>query len=175
MNLFMHYRAVCFDWRNEMLHLGRLGPCADGQEPDNAIISPHFVPYVEATANRPGGDDAEASGLPETDSTRPPGWTPLSSSTWMLVDTGASENHCSDAFAESVAEDGRFSFGDGLTAGCSNVGNTLFDYPYLGLSGILGMETLLEFDAFGWELDPFKIYFVPRADNDENERRNGER
>lgn len=74
-----------------------------------------------------------------------------------------------------MAEDGRFSFGDGLTAGCSNVGNTLFDHPNYGLSGILGMETLLEFDAFGWELDPFKIYFVPRADNDENERRNGER
>ena len=70
MNLFMHYGTVCFDWRNEMLHLGRLGSCAEGLESKNAIISPGFIPYVEATANRPG-DDTDTSGLPETDSTPP--------------------------------------------------------------------------------------------------------
>ncbi|MDE0038956.1 MAG: retropepsin-like aspartic protease [Gammaproteobacteria bacterium] len=176
MNVFMHYGAVCFDWRNERLHLGRLGPCANGQEPDNAIISPHFTPYVEAAA-KPGREAAKTPRLPTSDSTPYRNWTPPSSSAWVLVDTGATDNHCSKAFAESDAiwEDGRFSFGDGLTAVCTRVGTTVVNDPNFGFSAILGMETLLEFDAFGWELDPFKVYFVPRADDDGNERRDGGR
>ena len=28
---------------------------------------------------------------------------------------------------------------------------------------LIGMDTLIEFDAFGWELNPFRMYFVPKG------------
>ena len=82
----------------------------------------------------------------------------------VLVDTGAIDTDCKEEF---MARNGdrpiRFGAHPALSARCR------LDSPYPILPHhpwplAIGMDTLLEFEAFGWELDPFRMYFVPAAD-----------
>ena len=73
-----------------------------------------------------------------------------------LVSTGAKSNVCKSSLVGR-----KFTFGEHrlLTAGCDSNAETIFDDYRHDL--IIGMETLSEFSAWGWQLDPFRMYFVP--------------
>ena len=160
MTVLLRYKSVCFAWKEMRLHLGDLGPCAGGAEPHQAILSPWFIPFVEVASQEENA--IAASYAVENGSHAYARWKRASSQSWVLVDTGAMQNHCSDSFASKVGQ--RFRFGENdLTAACTNVGDAMFEHFTGEVAAILGMETLLEFDAFGWELNPFRLYFVPKA------------
>ena len=154
MTVLLRYKSVCFAWKEKRLYLGDLGPCAHGIKPNHAIVSPWFLPFVEVRTQHQ--DLSKTSDLPYAH------WKRATSQSWIVVDTGATRNYCSNAFASKTG--GRFKFGDNdLTAACTNVGGTVFEDSTIVLAGVIGMETLLKFDAFGWELNPFRLYFVPKA------------
>ncbi|MCY3840179.1 MAG: hypothetical protein OXH09_16275 [Gammaproteobacteria bacterium] len=142
MDMLLRYRAACFAWSDGTLHLGRLGPCAGGQEPFGARLDPASLHPTMA--------------IPAPDG----------STVRVGVDTGSRDNHCKQSLAEQLH--GRpLAFGDhpALRASCGTEGK----WPYIdenlvdGDAMTIGMETLSTFDAFGWNLDPFQMYFVPRT------------
>lgn len=170
MNALIHRRAVCFAWKESKLYLGDLGPCAGGIQPYGASVAGLLSPRVEAW---PVGDAQPIRGGLIRESTR---------ETWvddaaafasskhsprppiMIVDTGASHTVCSERFIEDATsgEDRLFTFGKELVGRCSRVSDSpIFDTA--ALQAILGMDTLLEYAAFGWELNPLRLYFVPDA------------
>ena len=146
MNILLRYGAVCFSWPDTLagsgtLHLGTLGPCRHGETAYRSFLS-------------------RLEGQPHVESMRDDG-PPLA----VLVDTGAIDTDCKDEF---MARNGdrpiRFGAHRELSARCR------LDSPYPILPDphwppvAIGMDTLLKFEAFGWELDPFRMYFVPAAD-----------
>ena len=155
MTVLLRYESVCFAWKEQRLHLGDLGPCRRGAEPHHAILSPWYLPVIEVGDQVQ--DVSEASDLPYAR------WKHHATTrSWIVVDTGAMQNHCADDIAAKTG--GLLRVGEsGLMAACTNVGGPVFEDSTIILAGILGMETLLEFDAFGWELNPFRLYFVPKA------------
>ncbi|MCY3840181.1 MAG: retropepsin-like aspartic protease [Gammaproteobacteria bacterium] len=141
MDMLLRYRSACFAWSDGTLHLGRTGPCAHGVSPYGARLDPRSnKPFVL---------------VPASDAT----------TTSVLVDTGSRDNHCKRSLAERLQ--GRtLAFGDhpALQAACDPPDGKWppkhEDDPH---AMTIGMETLSEFEAFGWQLDPFRMYFVPRT------------
>ncbi len=142
MSMLLRYRQVCFSWSEATLHLGSLGPCAVGEIPFGAGLSPRGQPFVKVRMD----DDK-----------------PLKA----LVDTGAPQTDCQDRFMERVGK-GFFQFGKhpDLTARCGNRSPLL--QPAEWVDAVIGMDALSNFEAVGWELDPFRMYFVPRKESDES-------
>ncbi|MDE0038169.1 MAG: pepsin/retropepsin-like aspartic protease family protein [Gammaproteobacteria bacterium] len=141
MDMLLRYRSACFAWSDGTLHLGRTGPCAHGVSPYGARLDPR--------SNKP------VVLVPASDAT----------TTSVLVDTGSRDNHCKRSLAERLQ--GRtLAFGDhpALQAACDPPDGKWppkhEDDPH---AMTIGMETLSEFEAFGWQLDPFRMYFVPRT------------
>ena len=146
MNILLRYGAVCFSWPDTpsgsgTLHLGTLGPCRHGETAYRSFLS-------------------RLDGQPHVESMRDDG-PPLA----VLVDTGAIDTDCKEEF---MARNGdrpiRFGTHRELSARCR------LDSPYPILPDphwppvAIGMDTLLKFEAFGWELDPFRMYFVLAGD-----------
>ena len=145
MNILLRYRAACFSWPDVpsdsgTLHLGTLGPCRHGETAARSFLS-------------------QFTGQPNVESMRDHG-PPLG----ILVDTGAIDTDCKEEF---MARNGglpvRFGAHPALSARCR------LDSPYPILPRhpwpiAIGMDTLLKFEAFGWELAPFRMYFVPAGD-----------
>lgn len=162
MNILLRYDSVCFAWNERELHLGDLGPCRQGKQPYSAYISPFFVPRLEIPAEH--GLSVESHGRtwrlsPGVEAEQ--NWKPATKVFRILVDTGADDVHCSGELLSAGGQNRRFSFGeDGLTAVCAGDSDDVLLYKS---DAYLGMKTLLNFDAFGWELNPLKIYFVPKA------------
>ncbi len=137
MNLLLRYPAVCFSWAAEKIHLGELGPCAGGLTPWSAHLSA-FSPVVEFE-------------------------TPYSSRTRVLVDTGADGTACSATMVSGAGRHFRFGDHEDMWLSCEHDdAHFLEGLPWY--DALTGMDTLSRFDAFGWRLHPFTMYFVPKAD-----------
>ena len=138
MSVLLRYLRVCFSWADATLHLGGLGPCAKGEAPFAAALSSRGQPFVNVGL---GDGDEE----------------PLR----VLVDTGAPETDCQDRFMRRMGDD-VFSFGDHpqLVARCGDDSPSLQTAPWI--DAVIGMDDLAQFDAIGWELNPFRMYFVPK-------------
>ena len=151
MNLLLQYDSVCFDWVRRTLHLGELGPCGSGLAPYRAWLDKALSLLIEAV--NPSGAVAHAR-----------------------VDTGMVGAGCSHGFAGPDAAPGEavtevFSFGEDarLQGECNYYPNALFDNWNQGdqVEGnhvLLGMRVLGQFAAFGWRLNPLRVYFVPKPD-----------
>ena len=151
MNLLLQYDSVCFDWERRTLHLGELGPCGSGLAPYRAWLDKALSLLVEAV--NPSGAVADAR-----------------------IDTGFVGTGCSHGFVGPDAASGEavtemFSFGEDakLQGECTYYPTILFDLWNSGdqVEGnhmYLGMGVLGKFAAFGWRLNPLKVYFVPKPD-----------
>ena len=121
------------------LHLGRRGPCADGRISLAARLDPDDGQPTIVVAG-PDGEPVTA-----------------------LLDTGARQSRCTASLAERL-RDIPLRLGGHATveAGCAPDGDRLPDHggPH---DMILGMDWLSRFEAFGWELAPFRLYFVPAS------------
>ncbi len=145
MNILLRYGAVCFVWpeepeRTATVHLGEIGPCRQGELATRAYLLPRTgQPYLEVATDDGGM---------------------LS----VLVDTGAISTFCKDEF---LKERGTVAlrFGEHPTL----LAQPCLDNPYPMQPGShfpvgIGMDTFLKFKAFGWELDPFRMYFLPKSE-----------
>lgn len=140
MNILLRYPKVCFDWQESRLFLGDLGPCAGGVSPDHAYLIDNFLLYLEVSL--PDGSVMPA-----------------------LLDTGSTETHCSKAFVE--ANNGRqhfvFRSRPQLAGECKVSDDVYFKSAVVRRKQIqVGMDTFRQFAAFGWELNPLRVYFVPK-------------
>ena len=143
MNLLLQYGSVCFDWEEQELHLGRLGPCEGGATPYRGWLDGQLGISV----------DAKVSSI---DSVR------------AEISTGSNLTYCSEWFMEQMSEGEAFSFGsdDALTGICTYDPDFRFNNQERGAEPhiehiVVGMDTLSQFAAFGWQLNPFRVYFVP--------------
>ena len=144
MNILMRYPAVCFDWQESQLFLGDPGPCADGLSPDRAYVTDNFVLYLEVSL--PDGSVMPA-----------------------LLDTGSTVTYCSKAFIE--ANNGRqhfvFRAHPELAGECELSDDVYFPSVVIRRKQIkIGIDTFRQFAAFGWELNPLRVYFVPSQTDD---------
>ena len=140
MNVLLRYEGVCFAWDEQRLYLGTLGPCADGEQPYEAWLTGSLTIYVAI----PSGGGAQFP---------------------AMFDTGERHTNCSKDFL--AANGGRiaFSFGDhpALAAHCVIDESVLFPGLEWGYDQVsIRMNTLLQFRAFGWQLNPLRVFFVPR-------------
>ena len=140
MDVLLRHGTACFEWSNGTLRLGRIGRCADGIQPFDARLEP--------------GSTHPTILVPAPDGTTTP----------ILVDTGSRDNHCKRSLAERLKAR-PLAFGDHptLLAPCDPPDGKwppVHEDDYHAMT--IGMETLSKFEAFGWELDPFRMYFVPR-------------
>ena len=138
MNVLLRYPAVCFHWAEAELHLGDTGPCATGLSPGNARLTGKFSIMLE---------------IPMADG----------SARDVLLDTGALSTPCSQRFIDSNDGEWTFSFGfhSRLVTQCSRVMGFPPALPGQ-FQALIGMDTLRRFDAVGWELNPLRVYFVPK-------------
>ena len=138
MNILLGHGAVCFSWGDGKLHLGDLGPCAGGVVLDGTVTT-----MFHLRVNVVGAD----------------GTTYVAS-----LDTGASHTLCTSRFVETAGVRFELGLGNGLYAECSKV----YDIEHaLRVANDpkdvdVGMDTLSQFSAFGWTLNPTKVLFVPR-------------
>ena len=142
MAFLLRHRAVCFAWEEHRLHLGSLGPCAAGVQPRDALLLGSLAVGFEVTAGN--GERFTVS-----------------------VDTGAWHTNCSAAFAKAQAGNRAFSIGDhpSLAAECVFDEAVLYRQAEFGFPQIyVRMNYLLRFRAFGWALNPLRVYFLPRAE-----------
>ena len=141
MVFLLRYPAICFAWDEQRLHLGALGPCAGGAEPDN----PHLLGSLLV------GFDIEArDGVRFT----------------AAVDTGARYTNCSAAFREANSGEPAFSLGPhpALREHCLFDEAVLYNPAEFGFPQIyVRMNFLLRFRAFGWQRHPLRVLFVPRS------------
>ena len=136
MNVLLRYPAVCFSWATQQLHLGELGPCAGGLNPWSAHLSA-FSPIVEfETAHSPR--------------------------TRVLVDTGSDRTACSAAMVDASGRHFRFGDHEDMWLSCDH-DDAVFLRGLPWYDALTGMDTLSRFDAFGWRLQPFTMYFVPKG------------
>ncbi len=143
-SVLFRYPRICFDWANSVLHLGRLGPCGGGVQLDGAGLRDGMSPVARVQA--PDGALID-----------------------VLLDTGTNVTHCRDHFIQRMGGK-RFRFGShpDFEALCVADSETDLDSespeerPF-GRSALIGMDTLLKFDGFGWELNPFRVYFLPKS------------
>ena len=145
MNLLLQYEKVCFDWEGKKLHLGELGPCENGVKPYRNWLTGAQGVAVGVRVN--SNDYVEAK-----------------------IDTGSAKTYCSQWFMGQRAEREVFSFGsnNALTGDCTYDPDVLFDNSERGEQStsddiLLGMDTLSRFAAFGWQLNPLRVYFVPKS------------
>lgn len=136
MSVLLRYPQVCFSWPDATLHLGSLGPCALGEAPFAAALSPKGQPFVDVDM----GDGQ-----------------PLRA----LIDTGAPKTDCQNEFMQRMGT-GAFRFGPhpDLVARCGEASPSLHLADWV--DAVIGMDTLWNFQAVGWELNPFRMYFVPK-------------
>ena len=140
MAFLLGHRAVCFAWDEQRLHLGTLGPCSGGAEPDE----PHLLGSLLvgfAVQARDG--------------------TPFSAA----VETGAWHTNCSAKFVRANFGELDISFGSHRTLAteCLDDDAVLYRPAEYGFPQVyMRMNDLLRFSAFGWELNPLRVYFVPR-------------
>ena len=137
-DVLLRYSAACFALADGRLHLGTPGPCADGRTPLGARLGAAGRPTILVA-----GPDGE----------------PLT----VLLDTGARENLCTPSLAERLQGLPLRLGGDAaVEASCDPDGDRLRDDGDAH-DMVLGMEWLSRFEAFGWELAPFRLYFVPAS------------
>ena len=138
-DILLRYGAACFAIAEGRLYLGALGPCADGRTPLGARLDP-------ATA-QPTIRVAGPDGAPVT----------------VLVDTGARVTLCKPSLAERL-QGIPLQFGGHATVGaiCDPHDEHRVDDGD-AYDMVLGMDWLSRFEAFGWELAPFRLYFVPAS------------
>ena len=136
MDYLLRHGTVCFDWQGRTLHLGELGPCFGGAVAREATLTAG-ASAIELTVRTPSGETVSGP-----------------------VDTGAGQTFCSEELA-SVGPGWEFPFGDhpALRTGCRHDRAITETLPLL-----IGMETLRAHRAFGWELNPLRVLFVPRGD-----------
>ena len=134
MDFLLRHKAVCFDWESRTLHLGRLGPCSAGTAAEQAMLM--------------GGLELELTVRTRTAKTAV-----------GLVDTGADYTYCSRKLAAG-GEAWQFSFGahPALRSECRHERRISERWPL-----VIGMQTLAQFSAFGWELNPLRVFFVPHV------------
>ena len=144
MNLLLQYDKVCFDWDGRKLYLGDLGPCEGGMTPYRHWLDGQLGVAVHAK-------------IPLIDYVR------------AEIDTGSPITYCSQWIMEQNAKREAFSFGsnESLTGECTYDPEIWFDNQEHGAESsskhiLLGMDTLSQFAAFGWQLNPLKVYFSPR-------------
>ena len=138
MNVLLGYPAVCFHWSEAELHLGDSGPCAAGVSPGNARLTGKFSIMLE---------------IPMEDGSKLD----------VLLDTGALGSPCSQRLIDSNGGKWTYTFGlhPTLMTECTRV----TDFPPVvrgQFQALIGMATLRRFNAFGWELNPLRVYFVPK-------------
>ena len=142
MNVFLRYPAVCFHWTDARLHLGETGPCTGGALVEGARLLGNFVMVVGIPL--PDGSYADA-----------------------LLDTGRFQTVCSETFVRLNNEADAFRLGmhPALVAECAakEPGPAVLPGNFQIL---IGLDTFRRFDAFGWELNPLRVYFVPKDGGD---------
>ena len=134
-HFLLRYDAVCFSWSEAQLYLGELGPCQVGEQAFAASLIPSSLHPVL---------------LLET----PP--------IWVLVDVGDTTTRCHQAGADRTRRHIRFGRHPSMVGRCLDVvGDVLAPRdtadPWVHAS--LGMDTLSEFAAVGWRLNPFTMFF----------------
>ena len=89
----------------------------------------------------------------------------------VLLDTGANQTHCQDHFVQRMG-DRRFRFGSHpdfeafcVTDSKHKLRPLAPEEKIYGLPALIGMDTLMKFDGFGWELNPFRVYLVPKSES----------
>ena len=160
-SLLLRHERLCFDWREERLHLGELGPCADGIEVDDAVLRGGLSMHLASPTAKPREVKPSFGNAHLHDPNQ----------VGVLVDTGATSTICSQRFVDLNDGSRTFSLSkrSGLTATCHRVeaDNSSFhdDFGYRGFPlALIGMDTLMRFRAFGWELAPLRLYFVPHEE-----------
>ena len=140
MHLLLRYSAVCFHWEERVLFLGELGPCS---RTDLTSLSAKLHPQGLVPSKRVSKNTRE--------------------SVLVVFDTGSSANHCKLSLSESLAESSIELFQPPkLRVSCNRDAAVVREgYPF---DMVIGMETLGRFAAFGWKLNPFRLYFVPNAE-----------
>ncbi len=140
MNVLLRHEAVCFAWDEQRLYLGALGPCASGAKPYEAWLTGSLRIRVA---------------IPARDGTRFP----------VGFDTGALHTNCSKDFLAANGGEVAFSFGEhpSLAGECVIDESVLFPGLEWGYGQVsIRMNTLLQFQAFGWQLNPLRVFFLPR-------------
>ena len=153
MNILLRYDAVCFAWNEQRLYLGSLGPCADGAEPYEAWLTGYLNIHLA---------------IPSDDGTRFP----------AVIDSGAYDTNCSSAFLDANGGRLGFSFGEDaeLVSECVIDNSVLFPGLEYGYDQVaIRTKTLLQFRAFGWQINPLRVYFLPEETNlkAKSDRRDG--
>lgn len=141
MAFLLRYSSVCFAWEQHRLYLGSLGPCDEGVSPHGSHLTGSLLFGYTVRAD---------SGTSFTG----------------YVDTGAEHTHCSMAFTQANAGKTSFAFGShpALVANCLPDEAVLFRPPEFGSPQVaIRMNDLLRFRAFGWQLHPFKVLFLPQS------------
>ena len=157
MNLLLQYDKVCFDWEGSKLYLGELGPCEGGMTPHSHWLDGALGIAVHAK-------------IPSIDFVR------------AEIDTGSPVTYCSEWIMGQNANREAFSFGSNaaLTGECTYDSEIWFNNQEKGAESpsrhiLIGMDTLSQLAAFGWQLNPLKVYFSPRsADSLQSESGNSE-
>lgn len=146
MGLLLQYGSVCFDWSAQLLHLGALGPCKAGLPPRRAWLGGGLGLLLEVSAGGVGVMPAR-------------------------VDTGIDETFCSKLFLDRNEGSGEFSFGPeaSMSGECDydarvSFGDAEVEEEQVAPQINLGMDVLGNFAAFGWRLNPLRVYFVPKPD-----------
>ena len=79
-----------------------------------------------------------------------------------LVDTGAIDTHCKEEVLARYVNT-RFRFGAHPALSAPRCLGDPYPIPRsCSFPIMVGMDTLLQFKAFGWQLNPFRMYFLPR-------------
>ena len=142
-SLLLRYDALCFAWGDRVLYLGGLGPCSQAQRLAATGAEIHIDSISPSTA------------------------IPLANGRTVtaLIDTGSDVNLCKASLAKALAGAGvKFGPHPLMAARCNpEPAHIMDDYMF---DMVIGMETLSTFAAFGWQLNPFRLYFVPREGED---------
>ena len=140
-SLLLRYDNVCFALKDNVLYLGQSGPC--GRANRLGAIGAHLPPGQL----RPSIEIRMAEKGKVT----------------ALIDTGSDVNLCKASLAKALAGTAvKFGPHPLMAARCNpDWTQVTEDHVY---DMVIGMETLWQFAAFGWELNPFRLYFVPRED-----------
>ena len=140
-SLLLRYDGVCFAWEDKALYLGQLGPC--GRANRLGAIGAHLPPgQLRPSIEIPMAEKGKVT---------------------ALIDTGSDVNLCKASLAKALAGTAvKFGPHPLMAARCNpDWTQVTEDHVY---DMVIGMETLWQFAAFGWELNPFRLYFVPRED-----------
>ena len=144
MNILLRYDAVCFSWPEQpsgagTLYLGALGPCREAEAAERPFLHPRTgQPHLEVSVY---------------DGTR----------LTLLVDTGAIGTNCKKRIETRYGQ-APLDFGPHPALTADRCQANLYPVPaHRQYSVMIGMTTLLKFKAFGWQLDPFQMYFLPRG------------